>query len=111
MTKTTTKNIGLPVKTPKSSCTDDLCPFHGVLSIRGKLVQGKVVSSKAPKTVVVQQEFPRFDIKLKRYARSQSKLHAHRPQCIDVKEGDIVLTAECRPLSKSVSFVVVEVVS
>jgi len=106
-----TKNIGLPVKTPKSECTDDLCPFHGVLSVRGKLVQGKVVSAKAPKTVVVQQEFPRFDIKLKRYARSQSKLHAHRPQCIDVKEGDIVLTAECRPISKSVSFVVVEVVS
>ena len=49
MTKTTTKNIGLPVKTPKSSCTDDLCPFHGVLSIRGKLVQGKVVSSKDSK--------------------------------------------------------------
>jgi small subunit ribosomal protein S17 len=106
-----TRNIGLQVKVPKSECSDDLCPFHGVLSVRGKLVQGKVVSAKAPKTVVVQQEFPRFDIKLKRYARSQSKLHAHRPQCIDVKEGDIVLTAECRPISKSVSFVVLEVVS
>ena len=106
-----TKNIGLPVKNPKSECDDRMCPFHGVLSVRGRLVQGKVVSSKAPKTVVVQQEFPRFDIKLKRYARSQSKLHAHRPQCIEVKEGDVVLTAECRPLSKSVSFVVVEVVS
>jgi len=106
-----TRNIGLQVKTPKSECNDDLCPFHGVLSIRGKLIQGKVVRAKAAKPAVVQQEFPRFDIKLKRYARSQSKLHAHIPPCIDVKEGDIVLTAECRPISKSVSFVVVEVVS
>jgi small subunit ribosomal protein S17 len=106
-----TRNIGLQVTPPKSECADKLCPFHGRLSIRGKLVQGKVVSSKAPKTAVVQQEFPRLDIKYKRYARSQSKIHAHRPPCIDLKEGDIVLSAECKPISKSVSFVVIEVVS
>ena len=106
-----TRNIGLQVSPPKSECTDALCPFHGTLGIRGKLVQGKVVSAKAPKMVVVQQEYPRIVTKYKRYARSKSKIHAHRPTCIDVKEGDIVLTAECRPLSKSVSFVVVEVMS
>ena len=44
-----TKNIGLQVKVPKSECNDDLCPFHGVLSVRGKLVQGKVVSAKGSK--------------------------------------------------------------
>jgi len=106
-----TRNIGLQVPLPKSICADDLCPFHGTLGIRGKLVQGKVVSAKAPKMVVVQQEYPRIVTKYKRYARSKSKIHAHKPTCIDVKEGDIVLTAECRPLSKSVSFVVVEVLS
>ncbi len=58
-----TRNIGLQVKAPKTECQDELCPFHGTLSIRGKLVQGKVVSAKAPKTIVVQQEFPRLDIK------------------------------------------------
>jgi small subunit ribosomal protein S17 len=104
-----TRNIGLQVPIPKSECSDDLCPFHGTLGIRGRLIQGKVVSAKAPKMVVVQQEYPRIIKKYKRYARSQSKIHAHRPTCIDVKEGDIVLTAECRPISKSVSFVVVEV--
>ena len=104
-----TRNIGLQVPAPKSECSDELCPFHGTLGIRGKLIQGKVVSAKAPKMVVVQQEYPRIVKKYKRYARSQSKIHAHRPTCIDVKEGDIVLTAECRPISKSVSFVVVEV--
>jgi len=29
-------------------------------------------------------------------------MHTH-PPCIGVKEGDVVLTAECRPISKSVS--------
>jgi small subunit ribosomal protein S17 len=106
-----TRNIGLQVTAPKSECKDDDCPFHGTLSIRGKLIQGKVVSAKAPKMAVVQQEAPKFVPKYKRYARSQSKIHAHRPLCIDVKEGDIVLTAECRPISKSVSFVIVEIVS
>jgi small subunit ribosomal protein S17 len=106
-----TRNIGLPVAAPKTECEDDNCPFHGTLSLRGKLIQGKVVSAKAPKMVVVQQEAPKFVPKYKRYARSQSKVHAHRPLCIDLKEGDIVLTAQCRPIAKSVSFVVVEVVS
>lgn len=106
-----TRNIGLQVPEPKSQCTDELCPFHGTLGIRGKLIQGKVVSAKAPKMVVVQQEYPRIVTKYKRYARSQSKIHAHRPTCIDLKEGDTVLTAECRPISKSVSFVVVKVLS
>lgn len=106
-----TRNIGLQVPLPKTECTDKLCPFHGTLGIRGKLIQGKVVSAKAPKMVVVQQEYPRIVTKYKRYARSKSKIHAHRPGCIDTKEGDVVLTAECRPISKSVSFVVVEVLS
>lgn len=106
-----TRNIGIQVKAPKSECSDSDCPFHGTLSIRGKLMQGKVVSAKAPKMVVIQQEIPKMILKYKRYARSQSKIHAHRPLCVDVKEGDIVIAAECRPISKSVSFVVVEVVS
>ena len=104
-----TRNIGIQVEAPKSECSDENCPFHGTLSIRGKLIEGKVVSAKAPKMVVVQQEAPRFVPKYKRYARGKSKIHAHKPLCIEVKEGDSVLTAECRPLSKSVSFVVVEV--
>ena len=106
-----TRNIGIPVTAPATECVDHLCPFHGTLSVRGKLIQGKVVSAKAPKMVVVQQETPKFITKYKRYARSQSKTHAYKPSCIDVKEGDIVLTAECKPISKSVSFVVVEVKS
>ena len=52
---------------------------------------------------------PVYFKKFKRYARSKNSIHAHVPSNIEVKEGDIVVAAECRPLSKSVSFVVVEV--
>ena len=49
-----------------------------------------------------------FD-RYKRYARSTNTIHAHVPECIVVSSGDHVLTAECRPIAKSVSYVVVEV--
>lgn len=104
-----TKNIGLAVTAPKAECSDKHCPFHGNVTVRGKTFEGKVVSSKARKMVVIQRETPVYIDKFKRYARSKSTIHAFSPSCMSVAEGDKVLAAECRPISKSVSFVVVEV--
>lgn len=103
------RNIGASVVSPRKTCEDELCPFHGTLSVRGKLLTGIVSSAKAKKMVVVSREYPRPVPKYKRYERSRSKVHAYLPTCIDVKEGDEVKVAECRPLSKTVSFVVIEV--
>ncbi|RLG67396.1 30S ribosomal protein S17, partial [archaeon] len=36
----------------------------------------------------------------------RSRIPAHSPPCLDIKEGDIVKIGECRPLSKTVHFVV-----
>lgn len=104
-----TKNIGLQIKVPKNECSDMHCPFHGNLPVRGKLFHGKVSSAKAKQTVTLQKEAPVYISKFRRYARGKSMIHAHLPACIITKEGDHVLAAECRPLSKSVFFVVVEV--
>ena len=104
-----THNIGLKVNAPKRECEDIHCPFHGNLSIRGKLFDGKVTGSKARQTITLQKEAPVYFSKFKRYARGKSTIHAHVPGCIDVESGNHVLTAECRPISKSVSYVVVEV--
>lgn len=106
-----TRNIGLSVAAPKSECTDHYCPFHGNLPVRGKLFEGTVVSAKARKMVVVQRETPKYIDKFKRYARSKSTIHAFAPSCLTIEEGVKVVAAECRPLSKSISFVVVEVKS
>jgi small subunit ribosomal protein S17 len=105
------RNIGLSVSAPKSECTDSHCPFHGNLPVRGKLFEGTVVSAKARKMVVVQRETPKYLDKFKRYARSKSTIHAFAPSCLAIQEGAKVVAAECRPLSKSVSFVVVEIKS
>ncbi|MGA8844524.1 MAG: 30S ribosomal protein S17 [Nitrososphaeraceae archaeon] len=103
------RNIGVTVVPPKRTCEDELCPFHGHLSIRGKILTGVAVSSKANKMIVVSREYPRPVRKYKRYERSSSKVHAFLPQCIDVKEGDEVKISECRQISKTISFVVIEV--
>ena len=106
-----TKNIGLPVKEPKKKAlaNESSNPFNGSLTIRGKLFEGKVVKSKGKDTVVLQKEAPVYFSKFKRYGRSTSRIHAHVPSNLQVNEGDTVVAAECRPIAKSVSFVVVEV--
>src|SRR3989337_1948531 len=104
-----TKNIGIQVKSPKRTCTNQICPFCGSLSLRGKLVTGTVVSHKSKNMIVVEREYSRFVNKYKRYERSKSKIHAFISDCQEVGDGNKVKIAECRPLSKTISFAVVEV--
>ncbi len=104
-----TRNIGITVSSPAKECTDKLCPFHGTLSVRGRLFSGRIVSSKAKKMLVVEHEYTHLIKKYKRYERSKSRIHAYLPPCMDANEGDEVRIAECRPLSKTVSFVVIGV--
>ena len=106
-----TRNIGLPVKEPKKKISDNEKnnPFNNSLSIRGKIFEGIVINAKTKNTVVIQKESPIYFKKFKRYGRSKNKIHAHVPSNINVEEGNFVVAAECRPLSKSVSFVVIEV--
>lgn len=105
-----TRNIGITVKPPTKECQDNHCPFHGILSVRGRMFIGNVASNKAKNMIVVEQEYPHLIKKYKRYERSRSRIHAHLPSCIDTKEGDTVRIAECRPISKTVSFTVIEVI-
>ena len=108
-----TRNIGLPIKESKGKIVENEKnnPFNGSLSIRGKIFEGIVIDAKAKNTVVIQKESPIYFKKFKRYGRSKNKIHAHVPSNISVEEGNFVVAAECRPLSKSVSFVVIEVKS
>jgi small subunit ribosomal protein S17 len=103
------RNIGVSVVSPRRLCEDPLCPFHGTLPVRGKLITGVVTSANAKKMAVVSREYPKPVPKYKRYQRSRSKVHAFLPDCITVKEGDEVIVAECRPLSKTISFAVIQV--
>ena len=102
------RNIGIDIKPPSKPCEDSKCPFHGSLSIRGNVIQGKVVSTRAEKTAVIERHYQHFLSKYERYERRHSRIMAYKPECMDVKEGDIVNIAECRPLSTTKAFVVIE---
>ncbi|MBN1324251.1 MAG: 30S ribosomal protein S17 [Methanotrichaceae archaeon] len=103
------RDIGLDVSAPHEACSDPNCPFHGTLSVRGQVLAGVVVSDKMQGTVVVMRESERKVAKYERYEKRRFKIHAHNPPCLSAKAGERVKIAECRPLSKSKSFVVVEV--
>ena len=99
---------GLEVAAPGKECEDDRCPFHGSVKVRGRLLNGRVVSTAGKSFVVVEMEYLHMVTKFNRGERRRSRVSAHVPPCIGVQEGDSVTLGECRPLSKTISFVVVE---
>ena len=101
-------SIGLTVKKPESECKDAKCPFHGKLKVRGKIIDGLVANDKMQKTITVTTNYLYYQKKYRRYEKRTGRHHAHNPDCIAAKAGDRVRIAECRPLSKTVSFVVIE---
>lgn len=98
----------MTTRSAKKTCNDPNCPFHGTLSIRGHTLEGVVISDKMDKTIVVRRDYLNYVPKFRRYERRHSHIPAHNPPCINVKEGNLVKIAECRSISKTVSFVVVE---
>lgn len=91
-----------------ADCGDTNCPFHGSLSVRGRSLQGVVVSDKMDKSVVVGIDYVRFHSKYERYSRMSSRITAHNPPCVAARAGDRVTIVECRPISKTKAFVVVK---
>jgi small subunit ribosomal protein S17 len=75
-----------------------------------RAIEGRVVSNKMHKTVTVllerQVQHPLYG----KIVRRSTKVHAHdeNGQC---KEGDTVRIVECRPLSKTKNWRVVEVIA
>ena len=76
---------------------------------RGQVITGKVVSDRMNATVVVEREYLHYVKKYNRYEKRRSRYHAHNTPCLNARVGDQVRIAECRPLSKTKNFVVVEV--
>jgi small subunit ribosomal protein S17 len=71
---------------------------------------GVVISNKMDKTVTVLVERLEKHPLYKKYIRKSTKLHAH-DESNECNEGDTVQIEECRPMSKSKSWRVIEVVS
>ena len=75
-----------------------------------RTVEGRVVSNKMNKTVTVLVERHVKHALYGKYLRRSTKLHAHDEDNA-CHEGDVVRVAECRPLSKTKNWRVVEVIT
>lgn len=89
-------------------CKDKNCPIHGSLSTRGRSFIGTVTSTKMHKTATVEWVYRKHLHKYERHEKKRSRIKAHNPECINAKEGDVVKIRECRPLSKTKNFAIVE---
>jgi small subunit ribosomal protein S17 len=101
------KSIGIDIKPPDRECKDEKCAWHGKLAVRGRVFNGVVRSAKSHNTVIVEWGYHHFIPKYERYEKRKSNVTAHNPECIKAREGDRVVIAECRPLSKTKHWVVV----
>jgi small subunit ribosomal protein S17 len=69
---------------------------------------GKVVSDKADKTITVRIDIAKRHRRYRKIVRSSSTLHAHDERN-DANEGDLVRVVECRPMSRSKRWRLVEI--
>ncbi|OIQ04645.1 MAG: 30S ribosomal protein S17 [Candidatus Altarchaeum sp. CG12_big_fil_rev_8_21_14_0_65_33_22] len=81
------------------------------LSVRGKDIDGVVVSAKAKKVVCIRKDTLIKVRKYERYAKVMTKILARVPEDLDVKVGDTVRASECRRTGKDVAFVVTKKLS
>ena len=102
-------NIGIEVEIPSKSCTDRHCPFHSGFNVKGRSFTGCVVKPTFHSTTTI--EFPRklYLRKYERYETRRTRIKIHVPQCMDIQKGDVVRAMETRPISKTKSFVAVEI--
>ncbi|MCD6576348.1 MAG: 30S ribosomal protein S17 [Nanoarchaeota archaeon] len=108
MEKKKAKNIGIPgIESPSDVCEDINCPFHGKISVRGRIFRGVVESIKPSKTAIIKWERRVYFPKYERFEKRFTKVNAHRPSCLHIKEGDFVIIGECRPISKTKKFVII----
>ncbi len=75
-----------------------------------RTAEGRVVSNKMLKTVTVLLERQVQHALYGKIIRRSTKVHAH-DEAGDCREGDVVRITECRPMSKTKNWRVVEVVT
>lgn len=73
-----------------------------MVSIRGRILTGTVVSTKMHRTLIIRREYLHYIPKYNRYEKRHKNLAAHVSPAFRVEEGDHVTVGQCRPLSKTV---------
>ncbi len=79
------------------------------MSDQVKTLTGEVVSAKRNKTITVKVERKAMHPKYKKYITRSTKLHAH-DELNTCSEGDVVSIRECRPISKTKTWLLFEII-
>jgi len=79
---------------------------HGTGSPQVRM--GKVVSDKADKTITVRIDIAKRHRRYRKIVRSSSTLHAH-DEANSANEGDLVRVVECRPMSRTKRWRLIEI--
>merc|ERR1712072_585606 len=107
------KDVGLGFKTPTEAVNgtyiDKKCPFVGNVSIRGRILSGKVIKTKMNRTIIIRREYLHFVQKYSRYEKRHKNMAVHCSPAFRAEVGDVVTVGQCRPLSKTVRFNVLRV--
>ncbi|PWN94362.1 hypothetical protein FA10DRAFT_264899 [Acaromyces ingoldii] len=107
-TKRWYKDVGLGFKTPRAAIDgqyiDKKCPWTGQVSVRGRILTGRVVSTKMTRTIIIRREYLHYVPKYNRYERRHSKLPVHVSPAFRVAVGDEVIVGQTRPLSKTIRY-------
>ncbi|GAA6020255.1 hypothetical protein JCM8202_002593 [Rhodotorula sphaerocarpa] len=86
------KEVGLGFKTPREAIDgtyiDKKCPFTGLVSIRGRILTGKVVSTKMNRTIIIRREYLHFVPKYSRYLLCISSPSLARPRGRRIHDRD-----------------------
>ena len=108
MATTKTKKSTKAVKKPTVKKSVSKVKLVPDFVTRGRTFIGKVISNKMAKTAKIQWDRRSYLYKYERYQKKRSAVMAHIPEGMNVAIGDTVKIAECKPISKTKNFIIIE---
>jgi len=69
-----------------------------------------VISTKMKNTIIIRRDFLHYVKKYNRFEKRHKNVPCHVSPCFQVKEGDIIIAGQCRPIAKTVRFNVLKVI-
>lgn len=79
------------------------------ITTRGRELVGSIISTNSTNTAKIEFERVIQLPKYERYEKRRTRLIVHNPEDIKAKIGDKVRIMECRPISKTKNFIIIEV--